>query len=192
MFHYHLTTYNPIEPEWMRDQKTGLPIESRKRFYTPALSDEFSKALRSLGFQLSPIQTDHILKQMSGGLYQRGAGMLDTEKEEKHPILPRAFLRFPNRPTRQLNKFFTERTLLQQNKNAGKLSGSDLLQLKRMNIFYNTQVRPIQTRIRRVQQDKTLKAMAEIDRLYGVLGTRFNRFFDPRGGGKQPFKRTIK
>jgi len=56
-----------------------------------------------------------------------------------------------------------------------------------MQIFYRTQVRPIQARIRRAQQTKTLAAMAEIDRLYGILSQRFNRFFDPKGGGKEPF-----
>jgi len=42
--------------------------------------------------------------------------------------------------------------------------------------YQGTQVRPIQGRIRRAQQVKTLVAMAEIDRLYGLLSQRFNRF----------------
>jgi len=30
--------------------------------------------------------------------------------------------------------------------------------------------------------------MADIDRMYGILGTGLNRFFDSRGGGREPFK----
>jgi len=55
--------------------------------------------------------------------------------------------------------------------------------------YQGTQIGPIQVRIRRAQQVKTLASLTEINRLYGLLSVRFNRFFDPRGGGKEPFAR---
>lgn len=177
----------PIEPEWMRDEKTGLPIQDRKFFFTPELSSEASKAMRALGFQLSPIQTNHILRQMTGGLYQRGLGILDTEQQEMHPILPRAFLNFPNRPTRQLEQFYSRRMELQQKKNAKSINNREFVELKRINLFHRAQLKPLQNNLRRLQKKRTLSAMARIDEVYGVMAKRLNRFFDPKNKGKFPF-----
>ncbi|MCH7498579.1 MAG: transglycosylase SLT domain-containing protein [Nitrospinae bacterium] len=178
---------NPIEPEWMRDEKTGLPIQDRKFYFTPQLSDEISKAMRAIGFQVSPIQMNHILRQMTGGLYQRGLGIMDTEIQEKHPVLPRAFLRFPNRPTRQLELFYSRRMELQQKKNARKINNPEFVELKRINIFHRTQLKPMQEQIRRLQKNRSLEAIDRINQIYGVMATRFNRFFDPRNRGEFPF-----
>ena len=169
---------HPIEPEWMRDNKTGLPVEDRKFFFTPELSEIAAKTINQFSdTKVSPIQMDHILRQMTGGLYQKGLGILDTEREShKHPLNPMAVLKFKNRPTRQLNDFFTLRTDLQQKKNAKKANSKEIGKLKLMERFYKGQIRPLQTKIREQQKLKTLKSIEAIDRMYGVMADRFNRF----------------
>ncbi len=168
---------HPVEPEWMRDKRTGLPIEDRKFYFTPELSAEISKAFRVLGFQLSPIQTNHILKQLTGNLYSTGLGILDTEKPKvKHPLDPRTFLTFPNRPTRQLEKFYTDVRNLQQKKNAGKANGKEQLRLKQMTQFQG-RLKNLQTLIRRQQQKKTPQSLIEINEIYGRMAKQLNRFY---------------
>jgi len=180
----------PIEPEWMRDEKTGLPIEDRKFFFTPELSVMFSKALRGLGFKMSPIETNHMLKQMTGGLYSRGLGLMDTTQRPagKHPLNPVAFLRFPSRPTRQMNLYFTEKTRLQQLKNADRLNNSGVLRLRQMNLFFKTQMKPLLDRVKRQSKVKNMVSMKKISGIYAKLGKQMNRFFDPKGKGTRPFK----
>jgi hypothetical protein len=178
---------NRIEPDWMRDEKTGLPIEERKFFFTPELSSKISKTMRDLGFQVSPIQMNHILRQLTGGLYQRGLGIMDTESQELHPVLPRAFVRFPNRPSRQLEQFYTRRMDLQQKKNAKKINNREFVELKRINMFHKTQMKPIQDKLRRLQRNKSIESMVKINEVYGVLSKRLNRFFDPKNKGRFPF-----
>lgn len=174
----------PIEPEWMRDEKTGLPIEERKFFFTPQLSVEFSKGMRALGFQLSPIQMDSIMRQLTGGLYQKTLGLMDTTPNpaNKSPLNPVSFLRFPNRPSRQLDEFFTEKTRLQQLKNVDKTSFNENLKLKGMNRFFKDRMKPLQDRIRKQQKIKTVDSMVKINELYGVLAKRMNAFVGkPKG-----------
>ena len=172
---------HPIEPEWMRDEKTGLPIEDRKRYYTPELSSEISKAFRMLGYEVSPIQTHHILKQLTGNLYTTGSGFIDMISGDKPPAErmnpnPVTFLKFPNRPTRQLEQFYTEIRNLQQKKNARKASGQEILRLKQMNQFKG-RLKNLQALIRREQVKKTPESLKEINEIYGRMASQLNRFY---------------
>gem|GEM_PF-2168543 len=172
---------HPVEPEWMRDKRTGLPIEDRKFYFTPELSSEISKAFRMLGFELSPIQTNHILRQLTGNLYTKGLGFVDmlsgdSKPGSGNPLNPATFLKFPNRPTRQLEKFYTDIRNLQQKKNGGKANGKEQLRLKQMTQFQG-RLKNLQTLIRRQQSKKTPQSLVEINDIYGRMASQLNRFY---------------
>ncbi|MEA3272248.1 MAG: LPD38 domain-containing protein [Patescibacteria group bacterium] len=137
---------SPIWDIWGNKDWLGRPIESkgdlfkypteRKRIYTSETAAKLSKIfVDKLGIELSPIQIDYLVANYTGGFFNQFK--FDIDEKADMPIIGRLFLRTPEKPKRQLNKFFEEYTILSQKKNAGIITMEDNQTLKIYNSFYN-------------------------------------------------------
>lgn len=178
---YMMNSWSPKLPE---DQV--YPWSSLWARETTKLLQKIYKFTEAKGKPYNPIQLDYLLKQYTGGLGTTIITFVEDKffgkKSNRGPMA--VTLRYPNRPTRQIELFYLEMNELKAKKGGDKATNKELARLKRMSDFKKNNLDPLNERKRRIgkegvpEDDSDMEKMTKIyktmsKKLNGFLGNKY-------------------
>jgi hypothetical protein len=185
---FALSAITPLYQIWKNENYLGIPVETqserseyvtqRTRIYTTKIAKNTSKAFDKLGMEISPIQIDHLIQSYTGGFFKQFKFDNWLSKSDI-PVLGAVIQRMPERPLRQINRFFTEYELLKQKKKSEIATKSELKRLHVMNNVYTELVGDqykvgLMKAVKHFKEDKDPEKMKEI---YGYISDLLTKFY---------------
>jgi len=162
----------PVAEIWKNEDHFGRPIEStamqyqhvteRKYENTSELASGLSKAFNAMGVELSPIQVDYLMKSYTGGL--------TAQLVNEFPIFNRFVLNNPEKPRRQMDKFFNEYEELGQKVNSDIASREEKKRYNKIKPLY-TFMRAQFKNLREAGEDET-----KVNKIFIKMRKKLNRY----------------
>lgn len=114
----------PIETESMRHEL----VTERSTPMTAQWAKTLSKAFYAIGWHVSPQVIEYVIEQYTGGIGRNlgSLGQRQIKEPSDVPIIGRQFSPYPEKPSYQLDQFYTRWTQLQQQRASHVLSANDL------------------------------------------------------------------
>jgi len=152
------------------------PVEARVKPDTMAIAQGAAKALQKFGVPLSAVQIDYLLNDYGGGFFRR-TGLTGSAIREPAdiPVLGTLFLRAPERPRRQIQKFFDERKELEAREAADLLTPKETARLLRLDNIYRY---GLKVKFKKIKDHRENGDMDFVNKQYRDIQNRLNRLYD--------------
>ncbi|MBI1953345.1 MAG: hypothetical protein HYS41_04395, partial [Candidatus Omnitrophica bacterium] len=134
-----------------------LPSEYRVRPYTAEWAKQLSKGLNQLfettgrEGRISPVQLEYLVQNYTGGIFRNLPSGKAVKEPADLPVVGTMFQRMPEEPQSWVNKFYDRYTPLQEKKSGGTLTTQERVELNRLQVLYNSAVKPSMQRVRKLQ-----------------------------------------
>ena len=174
-----------ITPPYMKNSYRPRLPEDQAFPWTSRLARAMSRGLQKIykktgedGFDLNPIEIDHLFKQYTGGLATQGITFVEDSiwgtKSGRSPLA--ITLRMPHRPNRQIALFYLELNELEALKGGDKASGKQLRRLKEMKKFKKDKLDDLNKRKRKIGIPIGDKEVSKVNNIDKKMGKELNRF----------------
>jgi hypothetical protein len=150
-----------------------LPVEERVKEYTTGTAKVAAQGLNAFGVGLSPVQIDYLLNSYTGGVMRDYAFMKNGINEPADmPIVGVLAARTPQKPARQLEKFFADFKKLSQRQAAGNISDRDKGRLVELRAVYNYGIKQLYDQIDKAQEKHDAK---RVNKLYSDVRVQLEK-----------------
>lgn len=150
-----------------------LPVEERVKEYTTSTAKYAAQGLNAFGVGLSPVQIDYLLNSYTGGVMRDYAFMKNGINEPADmPIVGVLAARTPQKPARQLEKFFADFKKLGQRQAAGTISDRDKGRLVELRAVYNYGIKQLYDQIDKAQEKHDAK---RVNKLYSDVRVQLEK-----------------
>ena len=174
-----------ITPPYMKNSYRPRLPEDQAFPWTSRLARVMSRGLQKIykktgedGFNLNPIEVDHLFKQYTGGLATQGITFVEDSiwgtKSGRSPLA--ITLRMPHRPNRQIALFYLELNELEALKGGDKASGKQIRRLKEMKKFKKDKLDDLNKRKRKIGIPIGDKEVSKVNNIDKKMGKELNRF----------------
>lgn len=136
----------PIESEGMK----YLPVHQRVRPQTMAISKALSAGLDAIGIPLSPVQTEYLLNNYTGGQINSFRFLGGMKELSDLPFLGSILVRSPEKPARQMEILFGDLDDLRKKKKGEEITPKESERLAKLEHIYKHVYHPQAKEIKRL------------------------------------------
>jgi|CXWL01.1.fsa_nt_gi DNA polymerase III sliding clamp (beta) subunit (PCNA family) len=150
----------PIESEGMK----YLPTNQRVRAHTMGLSKAISAGFGALGMDLSPVQTEYLLNNFTGGQINSFRILGGFKELSDIPFAGAILVRAPEKPARQIEILFRDLDDLRKKKKGEEITPKESQRLEMLENIYKDAYRP---------QSKHIKQLIDSDASQDKIRTAY-------------------